>query len=782
MKNHKIFWSVISSIFFATQLAWAAPGTSTDSPYSPGNCKIIPPGESTPNRLCLPLSIPNKTLPFPVQAPCLSPAQLVSIEQIDLQACKDVTIGGVVIPGGVLRSKTREINPDTSVPTGKTSGLLDNLEALMRIRIDCLYKGIIVDFKIPQAPGECKGVAATALDTPHTRCNHADGEITTNHLGESCGTFGRNGNSTWERAQLRGLVIQAIKFYRDKVTTEIENHYRLTIDSPRCHSMANDYLALMQDARNISTDIIKGSATLSKEPTLLKRAVNFCEPDDVQLEQQIAKYVDKTVDPKMVREGIPGNSVCMLSASRENRIALFSSLMQCQIDAGVKKFETQLVPRITEFNNKISSCRASAQAKGSSVGHKKKSRSKGEKAGNASFDNCYNPWIQNFFKSIIDNNIPGKFKTENTPNPEFPTSLPLLCALGTLLERRRKTTEAKKAAKLSSSRKVFGVVSFMAFNITVLVISAYLSMSCGGGGGGGGFPAQLSTCFPTEPALPDTPSVRSLLNRCCESPDFTAVKSSLDLSDPNSSDCQSCSLLAECNGTSLYPIETGSSAGLNAAEEQNQSRERVSLADSSGDLGADKSPVLNLSEASAGTTTQSSVQKAAAGPAGNDPQVQKPNHSRSAGGLSTSGHGIGNNDNGAWQTGNGSGGNANGDGSGGLPEADQTAGNYGSAGSGGGSGSGSAGGRGAGGSGARMGSGSFSNSGNGSGAGDGSDGALKFGKEGRAEDGSNPMGSEDPEDYFSRLNPDDNLFKIVERRYQKKTTDWALPASAVIKP
>ena len=44
------------------------------------------------------------------------------------------------------------------------------------------------------------------------------------------------------------------------------------------------------------------------------------------------------------------------------------------------------------------------------------------------------------------------------------------------------------------------------------------------------------------------------------------------------------------------------------------------------------------------------------------------------------------------------------------------------------------------------------------------------------------MGSEDPEDYFSRLNPDDNLFKIVERRYQKKTTDWALPASAVIKP
>ena len=37
-----------------------------------------------------------------------------------------------------------------------------------------------------------------------------------------------------------------------------------------------------------------------------------------------------------------------------------------------------------------------------------------------------------------------------------------------------------------------------------------------------------------------------------------------------------------------------------------------------------------------------------------------------------------------------------------------------------------------------------------------------------------PIGTQDPENYFSMLNPNDNLFKIVERRYTKKSEQWSL--------
>lgn len=37
----------------------------------------------------------------------------------------------------------------------------------------------------------------------------------------------------------------------------------------------------------------------------------------------------------------------------------------------------------------------------------------------------------------------------------------------------------------------------------------------------------------------------------------------------------------------------------------------------------------------------------------------------------------------------------------------------------------------------------------------------------------NPFGSADPGDYFTRLGMDDNLFKIVERRYRNKAGAWA---------
>jgi hypothetical protein len=40
--------------------------------------------------------------------------------------------------------------------------------------------------------------------------------------------------------------------------------------------------------------------------------------------------------------------------------------------------------------------------------------------------------------------------------------------------------------------------------------------------------------------------------------------------------------------------------------------------------------------------------------------------------------------------------------------------------------------------------------------------------------GLGPMGSQDPANYFSMLKADDNLFKIVERRYGSKSKQWAI--------
>jgi hypothetical protein len=50
---------------------------------------------------------------------------------------------------------------------------------------------------------------------------------------------------------------------------------------------------------------------------------------------------------------------------------------------------------------------------------------------------------------------------------------------------------------------------------------------------------------------------------------------------------------------------------------------------------------------------------------------------------------------------------------------------------------------------------------------------ISFGKKrDLASNNINPMGSADPENYFSLLNAQANLFKVVEHRYRMKTTTW----------
>ncbi|MBU6376327.1 MAG: hypothetical protein KGQ59_10055 [Bdellovibrionales bacterium] len=60
------------------------------------------------------------------------------------------------------------------------------------------------------------------------------------------------------------------------------------------------------------------------------------------------------------------------------------------------------------------------------------------------------------------------------------------------------------------------------------------------------------------------------------------------------------------------------------------------------------------------------------------------------------------------------------------------------------------------------------------GSGDGLGGSGQNSEEfGATADSVSPLGSEDPGDYFTRLGMDDDLFKIVERRYRNKAVVWA---------
>lgn len=56
----------------------------------------------------------------------------------------------------------------------------------------------------------------------------------------------------------------------------------------------------------------------------------------------------------------------------------------------------------------------------------------------------------------------------------------------------------------------------------------------------------------------------------------------------------------------------------------------------------------------------------------------------------------------------------------------------------------------------------------------GRDPASLAGKSDAEKNAAGAMGSKDPSNYFSLLNPGDNIFKIVERRYVSKAKQWAI--------
>jgi hypothetical protein len=64
----------------------------------------------------------------------------------------------------------------------------------------------------------------------------------------------------------------------------------------------------------------------------------------------------------------------------------------------------------------------------------------------------------------------------------------------------------------------------------------------------------------------------------------------------------------------------------------------------------------------------------------------------------------------------------------------------------------------------------------------GTAGSVNFGGTRNPASGLAASGTADPNDYFSRIGEHDNLFKVVERRYQKEAMNWEATAVGLSTP
>ena len=298
--------------------------------------------------------------------------------------------GFIVIPFG---------KADTACPTGATGVLpacLGDADALKRLDlpscatlldptspkglpillsqyytdlIQCEYKGFIKTDTTPCTQG-------SAIKNPDGSkgivCSFTDGEGTAaqpnNNVGESCNTP-TSLQGIWEMTQVRGIWVQAIKFYRKEVLDEITLSKWLKIH-PTCQAIADDYNCLNQQAKDgVQTAGLNGSA---------KDLTSACTAQSGT--QSVA---------------------CFAAASQQSRILLFVNLAKCEIASRANDFYTTFMSTQTQqINQIVSNCTDSA-SKGTS------SNAEGVKK----FKACYEPKIRQFFQDAVSLKIPGQFHT-----------------------------------------------------------------------------------------------------------------------------------------------------------------------------------------------------------------------------------------------------------------------------------------------------------------------------------------------------------------------------------
>jgi hypothetical protein len=327
-----------------------------------------------------------------VTLPCLKPNQLTQI-RVDLQPC--ATVLGTILPG-----------QDHFSPGGLAQAFMDK----MRQDTICYYKGYIpvsptADVTKPLKTCEEGIPLAGATWKLMPVCSLNDGEDTKNHLNQACGTpSDRTGR--WEQAQLRGIRVQAVKYYTHQVISDEIMLKGMLKVSEKCQPLAKDYYELLSKAEKLSACAMSGAP--AAPPDFYKGGKDFCQTLSSPNPAQSASQSD---DPytKWYSE-IPKGSVCYLSIARDHLVLAFLNLAQCEIWERVQDREYQSVAnQAAIYNSYMASCLDDAYSHGEHVGHEELSESAGERAGNRRFDECYHSRMHKFILDIVKL-IPGHFE------------------------------------------------------------------------------------------------------------------------------------------------------------------------------------------------------------------------------------------------------------------------------------------------------------------------------------------------------------------------------------
>ena len=279
-----------------------------------------------------------------VTPPCLNGAEAMT--RLDLPACS------------------------TILSATQPKGLPSLLNGYYTDLIQCQYSGYV---KSDQAPCSSGSAIVNADGSKAIICSLTDNEGTeaqgNNHLKEACSTPSTL-SGVWEMNQVRGLWIQALKFYRNQVLqTEIIQNKSLKIHTA-CQAIADDYQCLNQHAK----------ASLEKV-SLIGNAKDLATACATQNGTQSA--------------------ACVAHASQVSRILLFFNLAKCEIAYRANEFYGNFVGTQTQqINQIVSTCTDDAS-----------SGTLSNSQGMAKFKKCYEPRIRQFFQNAISSKIPGQFQT-----------------------------------------------------------------------------------------------------------------------------------------------------------------------------------------------------------------------------------------------------------------------------------------------------------------------------------------------------------------------------------
>lgn len=230
-------------------------------------------------------------------------------------------------------------------------------------------------------------------------CSINDGEVSSNGYGASCGSPGsavKGNNPEWEGAQTRGLWIQAVKYYVDQVINQEMIRDHILKIHPACSSMAQDYYVHLKTARAYSDNLVQG-----------KQAVDPSSYVDVDFCSSSPTAFPVLQDGRSLADIFPKTSVCYLSTARNQLTALFMAVAKCEVFARVDVFFAKAqADSLSGTTNLAGQC----ATRGSDAG----TAAKSEDAGKQEFDRCYWQGIQDFFRKIVNENIPGRFDCKDS--------------------------------------------------------------------------------------------------------------------------------------------------------------------------------------------------------------------------------------------------------------------------------------------------------------------------------------------------------------------------------